>query len=179
MIYFTSDLHLDHDKDFIYKERGFDDIHSHNLAILNNWNSVVTPDDTVYILGDLMLGDNSMGTSILNQLNGIIHIILGNHDTDSRIALYKTLPQVADITFADRIRYRGYSFFLSHYPMCTGNGDKELKRAIINLHGHTHQKINYVYENGNRMYHVGVDSHNMQPISIDDIITEIIEKEKA
>ena len=28
------------------------------------------------------------------------------------------------------------------------------------------------------MYHVGVDSHNMQLISIDDIITEIIEKEK-
>ena len=39
MIYFTSDLHLDHDKDFIYKERGFEDIHSHNFAILNNWNS--------------------------------------------------------------------------------------------------------------------------------------------
>ena len=126
-----------------------------------------------------MLGDNSVGMSVLKQLNGTIHIILGNHDTDSRIALYKTLPQVVDIAFADRIKYKGYSFFLSHYPMCTGNGDKELKRAVINLHGHTHQKINYVYENGNRMYHVGVDSHNMQLISIDDIITEIIEKEKA
>lgn len=177
MIYFTSDLHLGHDKDFIYKERGFDNISSHNIAILKNWNSVVTSDDVVYVLGDLMLGDNSAGMSILKQLNGTIYIILGNHDTNSRITLYKTLPRVADISFADRIRYRGYTFFLSHYPMCTGNGDKELKRAVINLHGHTHQRINYTNENGNRMYHVGVDSHNMQLISIDDIIEEIIKKE--
>lgn len=179
MIYFTSDLHLGHDKDFIYEERGFEDIHSHNLAILKNWNSVVTPNDTVCVLGDLMLGDNAEGMNILKQLNGTIHIILGNHDTDSRIALYQTLPQVTNITFADRIRYRGYTFFLSHYPMCTGSADQGLKQAVINLHGHTHQKVNYVYENGNRMYHVGVDSHNMQLIFIDDIITEIIEKEKA
>ena len=39
-----------------------------------------------------MLGDNAEGMNILKQLNGIIHIILGNHDTDSRIALYQTLP---------------------------------------------------------------------------------------
>ena len=65
MIYFTSDLHLDHNKDFIYKERGFDNIGSHDIAILKNWNSVVTPDDIVYVLGDLMLGDNSAGMSIL------------------------------------------------------------------------------------------------------------------
>lgn len=65
MVYFTSDLHLGHDKDFIYKERGFDNINSHDIAILKNWNSVVTPDDIVYVLGDLMLGDNSTGMSIL------------------------------------------------------------------------------------------------------------------
>ena len=110
MIYFTSDLHLGHDKDFIYKERGFDNISSHNIAILKNWNSIVTPDDVVYVLGDLMLGDNSAGMSILKQLNGTIHIILGNHDTDSRIALYKTLPQVTDITFA--IVYFAYKNYI-------------------------------------------------------------------
>lgn len=177
MIYFTADLHLGHNKDFIYKERGFDNISSHDTAILKNWNSVVTPDDIVYVLGDLMLGDDSIGMSILEQLNGSIYIILGNHDTDSRAALYETLPQVSDISFANRIRYKGYTFFLSHYPMCTGGGDKELKKAIINLCGHNHTKNRFKDMDKGLIYHVEVDCHNMQLISIDDIIEEIIKKE--
>ena len=175
MVYFTSDLHLGHDKDFIYKERGFDNINSHDIAILKNWNSVVTPDDIVYVLGDLMLGDNSTGMSILKQLNGTIYIILGNHDTDPRIALYKTLPYVADISFADRIRYKGYTFFLSHYPMCTGNLDDgaPIKARVINLCGHSHIKNRFKDMDKGLIYHVEIDCHNNFPISFDEILFDI------
>lgn len=58
MDYFTSDLHIGHDKDFLYKPRGFDSIEQHDTAIVKRWNDIVTPDDTVYILGDLCMSGN-------------------------------------------------------------------------------------------------------------------------
>ena len=56
-IYFTSDLHLCHDRGFIYEPRGFNSIEEMNNAIVENWNSIVTNEDNVFILGDLMLND--------------------------------------------------------------------------------------------------------------------------
>ena len=35
----TSDLHLNHNKDFLYKKRGFDNIEQHNETVLNNINN--------------------------------------------------------------------------------------------------------------------------------------------
>ena len=56
-IYLTSDLHLGHDKDFIYKPRGFNSVDKANESIISNWNSIINEDDLVYVLGDLTLGD--------------------------------------------------------------------------------------------------------------------------
>ena len=83
-IYLTSDLHLGHDREFIWKARGFNSIQEMNEAYVERWNSVVDNEDDVYVLGDLMLGNNDIGMNYLNQLNGNIHIVLGNHDTPSR-----------------------------------------------------------------------------------------------
>ena len=44
MIYFTSDLHIGHDRDFIWKERGFSSVEKHNEEILKRWNEVVKPE---------------------------------------------------------------------------------------------------------------------------------------
>ena len=73
MIYFSSDLHFNHNKEFLYKPRGFDSVDAMNITIVNNWNSIVTDEDDVYILGDLMLGDNELGISLLKKLNGKLH----------------------------------------------------------------------------------------------------------
>ena len=55
MIYFTSDLHFYHDKDFIWQARGFKSIDEMNAEIVRRWNKIITADDYVYILGDLTL----------------------------------------------------------------------------------------------------------------------------
>ena len=44
-IYLTSDLHLGHDKDFIYKPRGFNSVDEANESIISNWNSIINEDD--------------------------------------------------------------------------------------------------------------------------------------
>lgn len=175
MIYLTSDLHFGHNREFIYGPRGFDNVHDQDEAIIERWNSIVTPEDEVYILGDLMLNDNAHGIECLKRLNGHKNFIRGNHDTDTRVELYMD-EQGADIAFcgdAFRLKYRGYHFMMTHYPTLTGNLEKEsLKQMTLNLYGHTHQKTNF-YEDRPYMYHVGVDSHDCYPVSLDQIIEEM------
>ena len=179
MIYFTSDLHLCHDKEFIYKQRGFSNIKEMNQTIIENWNNIVKPQDEVYILGDLMLYDDVEGMRLIQKLNGKLHIILGNHDNTNRIKLFQKLPQkIVEIVYATTFKYDGYHFFLSHYPTITTNfndSHKSLENIIISLYGHTHQKDNF-YNNVPYIYHVGIDSHNLTPISIEQIIEDIKNK---
>ena len=41
MIWFSSDLHFNHDKDFCYGPRGFQSIEEMNTEIIKRWNSPV------------------------------------------------------------------------------------------------------------------------------------------
>lgn len=178
-IYFTSDLHFGHDREFIYKPRGFENVEDMNKTILKNYKRIVTDEDTIYILGDLMLGDNEAGIAMLRELPGHKKIILGNHDTATRIELYKTIPNTEILGYATVIKYRKMSFYLSHYPTMTSNmeADANLHNHVTNIYGHTHQMTNF-YNDMPFMYHVGVDSHDCEPIEIEKIIEDIKNKIK-
>lgn len=172
MIWLTSDLHFCHNREFLFKPRGFNAVWEMNDEIVKRWNEVVAPDDDVYVLGDLMLNSNDVGAYLIQQLKGRIHIVLGNHDTDARIELYKTFCNVVEVVDAKRLRYKNYHFFLTHYPCLTATLEKEsLKQCTINLYGHTHQTTNF-FNDMPFMYHVGVDSHNCRPVSIDQVIAD-------
>lgn len=182
MIYFTSDLHFNHDREFIWGARGFSSVEEMNETIISRFNSVVGPEDDVYILGDLCLGGAGSGALAANKarierLNGKLHIIRGNHDTETRVAMYESCANVvAPVLWADAIKYKGYHFYLSHFPTLTGNLEKEsLRQCTCNLFGHTHQQNNF-YMDLPYMYHVGVDSHCCMPVPIDTIIEEMIDK---
>lgn len=173
MIFVTSDLHLCHNKEFLYGPRGFGSIEDMNAAVVERWNGKVSEDDDVYILGDLMLCDNDTAMTLVRQLNGKIHIILGNHDTDNRIALYRTLDNVIEIAYATMIKYDGLRFFLTHYPCVTYNVPKErLKQMTISLFGHTHAKEKF-YEDKFYMYNVALDAHDLYPVSMDEVVANI------
>lgn len=173
-IWFTSDLHFGHDREFVWKARGFESIQEMNLAIAGRFNSKVQPEDTVYILGDLMLGDNVTGEYFLSQLNGKKIIILGNHDTNTRIKIYEKYAD--EIVYAKVIKYKKKNIYLSHYPTLTGNMDDEPWNCVLNLHGHTHQVDNFTPGHENYMFHVGVDSHDCYPVHIDDVLAAIKNK---
>jgi len=42
----------------------------------------------------------------------------------------------------------------------------------LNLYGHTHQRTNF-FEDRPYMYHVGVDSHDCYPVSLDKVIEDM------
>lgn len=173
-IWFTSDLHFGHDREFIWKARGFESVEEMNKAIVERFNSKVQPEDTVYILGDIMLGDNAVGEYYLSQLNGKKIIILGNHDTGTRKIIYDAYAK--EVTFAKVIKYKKKNIYLSHYPTLTGNMDDEPWHCVLNLHGHTHQVDNFTAGHENYMFHVGMDSHDCYPVHIDDVLAAIKNK---
>ena len=184
MIFLTSDLHFNHDREFVWKVRGFNSVQEMNETIVKNWNSIVGPNDTVYVLGDLCLGGGgpevlAANKVLIESLNGRLHIIRGNHDTGPRVRMYETCANVVDeVKWADMLHYRGYHFYLSHFPTLTSNLEREsLKQCTCNLFGHTHQTTNFHLDMP-YLYHVGVDSHNCCPMNLDDIIEEMKAKVK-
>lgn len=179
MIYVCSDLHFGHDRDFIYVPRGYNNVYDHDRDIIQKWNDLITDQDDVYILGDLMLGDNEYGKQMISQLNGNLHIIYGNHDTDTRIAIYNELHNVVEMCgYATMIKYSKWHFYLSHYPTKTANYDdskENVKKNLWNLCGHVHTKDKFLeMRQGLMSYHVELDAHGNQPVPIDTVIQDII-----
>lgn len=177
-IFLTSDLHFGHDREFVWKVRGYDSVQAMNLAQVQKWNETVEDDDDIYVLGDLMLGSTD-GIEFIKQLRGKLHIVLGNHDTATREKMYQELPNVVEIAAVGlRLKHNKHHFVMTHYPMMTGNLEKEsLKQMTLNLYGHTHQLTNF-FNDMPFMYHVGVDSHNGYPVLLDDVIEEMYAKVK-
>lgn len=174
MIYFTSDLHFCHDKDFILGPRGFTSSDEMNAAIIRNWNSIVAPGDEVYVLGDLMLRDNEEGLRCWDQLRGTKHVILGNHDSDQRIGLYKKCSNTIIEGYAMKLKINGYTFFLSHYPtLIYEPEEKPLRNSVINLCGHVHTKDRFLDMDKGLIYHVELEAHDNMPVSVDEILEDI------
>ena len=175
-IWLTSDFHFNHDKEFIYKARGFETVYDMNRAIIKNFNEVVAPEDDVYVLGDLMLGGSDRmadGLSLIKQLNGELHIVRGNHDTDTRWEAYHHLYNVVECENAIYLKYQGHHFYMSHFPTFTANLEKEtLKQCTLNVFGHTHQKTKF-YNDIPFMYCVGLEAHGCAPVNIDDVLKDM------
>lgn len=172
-IFITSDCHFNHNNILKYEpiSRNFSDIEEMNETIISNWNSVVAEEDNVYVCGDLCLGSINDIEPIIKRLNGNITLIRGNHDTERRIAVYKELGiTVKDIEY---IPYKGKFFILCHFPITNGEFHKmicENNKEVVNLYGHVHSSAPKGYIDGT--YHVGVDTNDLTPISLEQIWKE-------
>lgn len=79
-VFFTSDTHFGHARIIELSDRPFRDVDDMNTQLIDRWNSVVGPNDHVYHLGDVALGSFAESIECVAHLNGIIHLVTGNHD---------------------------------------------------------------------------------------------------
>ncbi len=166
MIYFTSDLHLGHENVIKFENRPFSNVTEMNCAIIANYNALVRPEDTVYILGDLAYRiELNEANKLISKLNGRKYLITGNHDKNYDESLFE------EITVYKEIKYDGNNFILMHYPFMEWN---KMYHGSYHLHGHIHSTgSDYNLDNKNkgiRRYDVGVDANNFYPIAITTII---------
>jgi len=132
--------------------RKFDSPEQHNQTIIDNWNKVVKPEDKVYHLGDFAYDKSLLTKDFVSQLNGLIVLIRGNHDTSKPDLLKGLFAVVADSLF---IRYGDYKFYLTHFP-------SRAKSEYWNVVGHVHGNWR-VQKN---MINVGIDAWQYAPIEI-------------
>ena len=130
VIRYISDLHLSHLN--MAKRRGFETVKEHDEHIINSWNSVVGKRDVTWILGDITM-EKSSPYPLLNRLNGIKKVILGNHDEPQHVPeLLKYVNHVCAVQYKT---FKNQNVIFSHIPI----HPKELEyRFNINIHGHTH-----------------------------------------
>lgn len=169
MIYFTADLHFYHDNVIRHCNRPFDNAQQMNKALIENWNSIVTANDEIYILGDFTMKGAENANLVLSQLKGKKYLIRGNHDkfVDSETFENSFFEWVKDYY---QLKYNNDRFILFHYPIKEWNG---FFKGTFNLHGHQHNIATYNYKNAQnklKQYDVGVDANNMLPVSIEEII---------
>lgn len=163
--FFTSDLHFFHENVIRFCNRPYGSVDHMNRELVNNWNMVVGERDHVWVLGDVSFGSPAQTVEILNQLKGIKHLIVGNHDRKGKAK--KLFSKHWNTYFVEkhdyfRLKINGYKFVLCHFPF------HSWERGYINLHGHTHRPRDF--KNKYRQWDVGVDGNNYTPILLEDAV---------
>jgi len=177
MIYFTADTHFCHNNIIGSCGRPFAAVDEMNRALIDNWNSLVTDRDEIYILGDFMYkGKGKEANIILSKLKGHKYLIKGNHEK------YLTDPEFKPEAFAwikdyYVLKYEGVKIVLFHYPLLSWDGSY---RGSIHLYGHVHnsgikhpdygEKLRLL---GIRAFNVGVDVNDFYPVSVKAIFEKV------
>ena len=173
-IYFLSDLHLFHDREFVWKVRGFRNVEHMNDTILENIYKTISAEDDFYLLGDLALGtDSERIRNTAAGLPGKVHLIIGNHDTDSKVKIYKELPNFAEVVYSTVICVNKRELFLSHYPVLTAEHSENPKHTVFNIHGHTHSKERFCEERP-YAFNVCCDALECKPILAEDMVEQLV-----
>lgn len=146
---FTSDLHAFHDNVIRHDGRPFSSVDEMNNELIKRWNEVVGKNTEVYFLGDMFMKARSESMKwFVEQLNGKIYFVMGNHDKYKDIKKldrfediyeYGTEIYVKDESIVSGKGNGGYqNIILCHYPILSWN---KSHHGSFMLHGHCHQSL--------------------------------------
>ncbi len=163
--WFTSDTHFGHKNIIKFSNRPFNDENHMNEELIREWNAVVDEEDDVYHMGDVSLCDDKKTLSILNRLNGRIHLITGNHEKSvlkseacrKKFVWIKSIHEfyidINEVDFTVPTRNKQQMIVLCHYGMRVWN---KSHHGSWMLYGHSHDSMEH--EQWGRSMDVGVDS---------------------
>lgn len=158
--YVISDLHLGHKNIVEYSKglRGGTNSEEHDKWLIDQWNSVVTKHDLIYVLGDVAL--NREALHLMKKFKGTKHLVKGNHDIESIKSYMEYFGTIYGLHNYRRV------FWMSHAPIHPGS-----LRGMFNLAGHTHQN-SVKLENGeidSRYINCCVESTFGLPQNLDEL----------
>ncbi len=170
MNFYIADTHFFHDNILRFSHRPFKDVVEMNETIIRNWNSVVSDNDDVYILGDVANRTNvEKINDVISRLKGKKHLVVGNHDV---VILKNKKLQNFFVEIKDMIQVKDGddSIVLCHYPMAEWPG---FYRGAYHFFGHIHNNDNdacKIMKNIKNAYNVGVDILGFCPKTKNQII---------
>jgi calcineurin-like phosphoesterase family protein len=188
-IHFISDLHYDHNRDFVWgsKGRNYKNVNQMNQDIIQQWNAYVSPYDYVWHLGDFVFGDPDASKllSLYNRLNfSRLYCLFGNHTSGER-NIFKILmeeagmenkevfPTELEICPGKTVIFMGnyaemsidhQRIVLCHYPIGSWNG---IGKGAWHLHGHSHGN----FENTEKLKRIDIGwDYKCRPVSYKELI---------
>jgi calcineurin-like phosphoesterase family protein len=177
-IYFTSDQHFSHFNIIKYCNRPFSTIEEMNDTIIDNYNQLITPNDTCYMMGDFaMKGSYSYLCSLMWRLNGKKHYILGNHDNQAHFQQMVNDKVIESCNQVLGVSINKQYIWMSHYPHLTWN---KSHHGSWCTHGHNHSSIKP--QASPFRVDVGVDAWDYKPVSFDQLVEykkQLEDKQKA
>jgi calcineurin-like phosphoesterase family protein len=164
-IFVIGDTHFGHEKLLSAVQpdgsplRPFSSAEEMDEALIENWNSVVTPSDTVYHLGDVCIPRS--GIKCLLRCNGRKILFRGNHDSNFKLKeLAKYFDDIRGCFYRDGVVF-------SHFPVHPSNLKGPYKG---NVHGHLHCHLIYRDSDIDRRYFNScVERNNFTPVSYDTV----------
>lgn len=131
MIYYIADMHFGHRNVLRFDARPFESIEAMDETIIQNWNAMVTDEDTVYVLGDAFWKNEADSVAIFSRLKGHKHLIRGNHDrVHGKLGtLWESIEHYAEITDGTT------QVVMCHYPIPFYKG--QFYGGVM-LYGHVH-----------------------------------------
>lgn len=172
--FITSDNHFFHDKILQFQKeagtRPFETLEEMHEKMIARWNATVKEYDTVYMLGDFSFGSWDKTKNILYQLNGVKHLILGNHD---QWVKPESKSFFASINNYFEYRHKSLHITMCHYPMAQWN---RMQYGAMHFHGHTHGN----YHGKGRIMDVGIDNRPNKDYNLwdwDELIELLLTKE--
>jgi calcineurin-like phosphoesterase family protein len=142
-----------------------------NQTMVKEWNDLISPEDLVYILGDVAFLPAAKAVEYMRRLNGRKILVQGNHDR-------KTLN---DPVFRDcfeeihhylDINYNGTKVCMFHYPIAEWD---QMHRGSVHFHGHLHGG-----ESGLEKYRardMGMDATGVIAVLMEDAIRDAMRGE--
>ncbi len=161
-IWFCSDHHIGHKN--IIKFEGpqgdpartlFNSIEEHNEALVENHNSVVKPEDKVFMLGDVCW--NSRAVQYVKRMNGRKILIMGNHDNQKANAYLNAFQDIKGVLY-----FNDLQAIMTHIPVHPGQLEYRFK---CNIHGHLHSHT----VGDPRYLNVAMEQINYTPINLDEV----------
>jgi calcineurin-like phosphoesterase family protein len=165
-IWFTSDMHLLHPKIVGICERPTT-VEDHDQWLIDRFNSIVNKKDELYLLGDISMANKIATEKLLQKINGIKHLIPGNHDNSIDTSTYFKYihNNIHDFNF-NSPSYPNLHLVLCHYPLASWN------RKIFgsgHLYGHVHGRLPGI----GLSFDVGVDANDYLPLNLEQIYDKL------
>ncbi len=152
--FFTADTHFGHSGARTLYKRPFPTVAAMDTALVEAWNAVVAPDDTVWHLGDFAVRHRDPA-GVLAALHGTKHLVPGNNDD----AAMRALPGWNSVCPLVETEVDGVALMLCHYALRSWPG------GALDLHGHSHGRLKPLP----RQFDVGVDARGFRPVLLDEL----------
>jgi calcineurin-like phosphoesterase family protein len=190
-LFFTSDTHYSHSNicsattNWSVNDgyaRTFDSLQDMNQRLVDNINNMVGENDILIHLGDWSFGGFDKIEEFRNQINcKNIHLVLGNHDHHierNKEGIQRLFSSVQQYLRLEVRRPNGklvekFIFVCMHYPIASWH---DMNQGVIHLHGHVHLPSDLRVAEGKAM-DVGVDGNGLEPISLDEVLSIMKDRE--